>query len=71
MLTQDDLKQISLLLLPIAKDVKSMKKDIKKIKSDLNMVIDNFDKKHINVVYHVERIEKHLGFEDIPSRPMW
>lgn len=80
MLTQDDLKQIALLLdekletkleAKFEQKLAPIKKDIKKIKSDLKLVINTFDKKDISMTYRMERVERHVGLPEMSNRPMW
>ncbi len=73
MLTKDDLQAIGQIidqkfdqrLLPIEKDIRTLKKDVRKIRSDLEMVTGEFDERNLTLERRVDRIEKHLDLPPI------
>lgn len=48
-------------LVPIKKDIKALRTDVSKIKGDINMVIEVFDEKDIELEKRIERVETKVG----------
>lgn len=48
-------------LVPIKKDIKALRTDVSKIKGDINMVIEVFDEKDIELEKRIETVETRVG----------
>lgn len=48
-------------LVPIKKDIKALRADVSKIKGDINMVIEVFDEKDIELEKRIESVETRVG----------
>ena len=73
MLTKSDLKQIDRVVskrinegvIPLNKDVRTLKSDISEIRKDTKTIVNFFDKDYLEFRTRVERIEEHLNLDPI------
>ncbi len=51
-------------LVPVKKDISSLKKNMRYVKKTMDVMIDLFDRQDIRLNKRVEKIEAHLGLQN-------
>lgn len=60
-------KDIKAINATLKKDISTLKKDVTKIRKDMKIVVSLFDREYLELRARVDRLEKHLSLEPLPS----